>query len=523
MNYIQYMQTPFQPIGFTVGVSTDKTPTKEELIQQREEQARSQAKKENNIVTETDRQHSEIEANKQKAKEEIADQQAYREAEAAIRQEGRPIINDQLNAGQEFIGYVLPGYGTVMLADDAQKSFRIAGQALKHGQVAPAVGQALRGTSEVVMGAASLIPVFDQAIDLFKGVKPGYLYNQPVLTKRSAPIVQKEVSNSKFAKGVQEKEIPEYYAAWKQNLAGKDAKVSLYSKPTKQDIGYADYVWLLGEVDQPLANTTTSQILAQRAKGFQGYTDDIAKVFSDAQAQKPVLMMPVDGSMANIGGYSVRSFGGQRVNYINANPYRPKSYKYTGMHEGVMHPTEEVVRNLTATVNGSPMSVRDVYRSISYPSDIIPQKILNQLASHGGSSYWNEARAMNGEFLSAIVDKALKSGKYTPEELINNPSILSGVIKNNFSGVQNRSKLISFLNSFDSGYVADWIKYLTSSAIPEAVKQRYAERIVTMMSRLPNYGAPIAIGGSATAAMVAQDQSLYGNEVGTTNYLNYSK
>jgi hypothetical protein len=39
------------------------------------------------------------------------------------------------------------------------------------------------------MGAASLIPVFDQAIDLFKGVKPGYLYNQPVLTKRSAPIV----------------------------------------------------------------------------------------------------------------------------------------------------------------------------------------------------------------------------------------------------------------------------------------------------------------------------------------------
>jgi hypothetical protein len=81
--------------------------------------------------------------------------------------------------------------------------------------------------------------------------------------------------------------------------------------------------------------------------------------------------------MSNIGGYSVRSVGGQRVNYINANPYRPKSYKYTGIHEGVMHPTEEVVRNLTATVNGSPMIVRDIYRSISYPSDIIPQKILN--------------------------------------------------------------------------------------------------------------------------------------------------
>lgn len=81
MNYIQYMKEPFKPIGFTVGVPTDrqasagvqkirlagitsdKTPTKEELIQQREEQARSQAKKENNIITETDRQNAEIDAN----------------------------------------------------------------------------------------------------------------------------------------------------------------------------------------------------------------------------------------------------------------------------------------------------------------------------------------------------------------------------------------------------------------------------------------------------------------------------
>lgn len=81
MNYIQYTKEPFQPIGFTVGVPTDKqapagvqktrlagvtsnkTPTKEELIQQREEQARSQAKKENNIITETDRQNAEIDAN----------------------------------------------------------------------------------------------------------------------------------------------------------------------------------------------------------------------------------------------------------------------------------------------------------------------------------------------------------------------------------------------------------------------------------------------------------------------------
>ena len=81
MNYIQYMKEPFQPIGFTVGVPTDKqasagvqkisfagitsdkTPTREELIQQKEEQARSQAKKENNIVTETDRQNAEVETN----------------------------------------------------------------------------------------------------------------------------------------------------------------------------------------------------------------------------------------------------------------------------------------------------------------------------------------------------------------------------------------------------------------------------------------------------------------------------
>jgi hypothetical protein len=48
-----------------------------------------------------------------------------------------------------------------MLADDAGKSFRIAGQALKHRQWIPAIGSALRGTSEFAMGVASLVPLAD--------------------------------------------------------------------------------------------------------------------------------------------------------------------------------------------------------------------------------------------------------------------------------------------------------------------------------------------------------------------------
>lgn len=127
---------------------------------------------------------------------------------------------------------------------------------------------------------------------------------------------------------------------------------------------------------------------------------------------------------------------------------------------------------------------------------------------------------MNGEFISKITDILLQSGKYSADDLVNNPEILNNVIRNNFSGSQNRDKLIQFLRSFDSGYVEDWVKYMTSDLIPDNVKQRYAERIVTMMTKMP-----VAVG----AATIGADAVFSNNNInsymlgGILNYINLFK
>jgi hypothetical protein len=75
-----------------------------------------------------------------------------------------------------------------------------------------------------------------------------------------------------------------------------------------------------------------------------------------------------------------------------------------------------------------------------------------------------------------------------------------------------------------SGYARDWVKYLTSDLIPEAAKSRYAERIVSMMSKLPSYSAPVILGGAGVNAITSNNEHTSDfDTLNSNNYLNYSK
>lgn len=208
MNYIQYMQTPFQPIGFTVGVpaaqqaqtgvqklrlvgiSPNAVKNQEEIIEQRKEENWEQAKKEGNIITETDRQTAEIQNNRKEGEK----SGKFRQRENEIRSEPRQLV-ENLDPVQTMAGYMTPGIGSLMLVDDASKSYRLIGPALKYGQYAPALGNLVKGTGELALAASSLVPGIDQLTDRFilGRTKPGYLYEAPTITKRTS---QKPVSPS---------------------------------------------------------------------------------------------------------------------------------------------------------------------------------------------------------------------------------------------------------------------------------------------------------------------------------------
>jgi hypothetical protein len=72
--------------------------------------------------------------------------------------------------------------------------------------------------------------------------------------------------------------------------------------------------------------------------------------------------------------------GGEHyTTYINANPWRGKPHTFTGMHEGIMHPTEQAVRKLTVDVKGKPMTVENMYKMVAFPDDLIDASILKKL------------------------------------------------------------------------------------------------------------------------------------------------
>lgn len=123
----------------------------------RQAAAMAAAKKENGIVTANDKIAAETAERIERARKEVADEIAFREEQASIMGEGRPLLG-HLTPEQEFVGYFAPGYSTALLADDASKDFRAGISAIKHGQWIPAVGHWLKFWGDLAFGVTDLIP-----------------------------------------------------------------------------------------------------------------------------------------------------------------------------------------------------------------------------------------------------------------------------------------------------------------------------------------------------------------------------
>ena len=167
MTKIPKQQTTWSALDFLEKNEQETNAQKSELERRaelRRKLAAEQAKKQSSITTANDKQDQEIEARKEKARKEVQNRANYEKEQQRILSQNRPLMSGQLSGAQDFIGYMLPGYSTLMFADDASKHSQIVGSAIKNRQWGAAAGNAIKVPADIAMGAVSLIPFAGAAV-----------------------------------------------------------------------------------------------------------------------------------------------------------------------------------------------------------------------------------------------------------------------------------------------------------------------------------------------------------------------
>ena len=167
MTKIPKQQTTWSALDFLENNEQETNAQKSELERRaelRRKLAAEQAKKQSSITTANDKQDQEIEARKENAIKEVQNRTNYEKEQQRILSQNRPLMSGQLSGTQDFIGYMLPGYSTLMFADDASKHSQLVGNAIKNRQWGAAVGNAIKVPADVAMGAVSLIPFAGAAV-----------------------------------------------------------------------------------------------------------------------------------------------------------------------------------------------------------------------------------------------------------------------------------------------------------------------------------------------------------------------
>ena len=167
MTKIPKQQTTWSALDFLENSEQETNAQKSELERRaelRRKLAAEQAKKESSITTANDKQDQEIQARREKARKEVQNRTNYEKEQQRILSQNRPLMSGQLSGTQDFIGYMLPGYSTLMFADDASKHSQLVGSAIKNRQWGAAAGNAIKVPADIAMGAISLIPFAGAAV-----------------------------------------------------------------------------------------------------------------------------------------------------------------------------------------------------------------------------------------------------------------------------------------------------------------------------------------------------------------------
>lgn len=161
MTKIPKQQTTWSALDFLENNEQETNAQKSELERRaelRRKLAAEQAKKQSSVTTANDKQDQEIEARREKARKEVQNRTNYEKEQQRILSQNRPLMSGQLSGTQDFIGYMLPGYSTLMFADDASKHSQLVGSAIKNRQWGAAAGNAIKVPADIAMGAVSLMP-----------------------------------------------------------------------------------------------------------------------------------------------------------------------------------------------------------------------------------------------------------------------------------------------------------------------------------------------------------------------------
>ena len=121
MTKIPKQQTTWSALDFLENSEQETNAQKSELERRaelRRKLAAEQAKKQSSITTANDKQDQDIEDRKEKARKEVQNRTNYEKEQQRILSQNRPLMLGQLSGVQEFLGYSLPGYSTLMFADD---------------------------------------------------------------------------------------------------------------------------------------------------------------------------------------------------------------------------------------------------------------------------------------------------------------------------------------------------------------------------------------------------------------------
>ena len=188
--------------------------------------------------------------------------------------------------------------------------------------------------------------------------------------------------------------------------------------------------------------------------------------------------------------------------YLKLNPWRSKPYRFSQIHEGLSHATDDVVKEMR-TASGKKIlgstykdslgktHVEGSYGKIAWPEDLFNPEDLEKLVSKS-SRKAIEARATNWEMVTDLYEQLAKYKGITFEEAIHLPESEF----NNFveKALDSPDKLATFMEKFDNKYLADYAKVLRSG---NSMQQgAYSNRIIRMIQKAPSYVIPTILGSS---------------------------
>lgn len=227
--------------------------------------------------------------------------------------------------------------------------------------------------------------------------------------------------------------------------------------------------WLRNLIEKRIQNF-------QKKKSLNDFTDlpwEDAKLFNqsllDNVTKKPVYLTYDPSPNSFVAWFDPNV----NESYINIAKQKPTPITTLLLHDGVMHPTDDVIKSLSTKIKDTP--VINLYKDIAKPSFLKTFPDATKLSQN-----WTEARATNGELMHLINTKIAQQYNLPLEHVYKNPKLLEYYVDSN---LRTPNDVVKILNEINSGYSTDYAKRF--DVMDAKQKEIYSQRIKDMIKRYP--------------------------------------